>query len=73
MGIVQGERTVFSTPFMHRRTAVAHPELTKVFLKLGPEMVILSVPFRCTHPPPPVPPFLLKQTYFQRTLQEVTS
>ena len=51
----------FLNVFMHRRTAVAHPEPTKVFLKLSPEMAMLSVLFRCTHSPLPVLPFLLKQ------------
>jgi len=58
MGAIQGKRTVL---FVHRRMAVAHPEPTKAFLKLSPEMAMLSAPFRCTHPPPPVQPFLLKQ------------
>jgi len=40
---------------------VVHPEPTKAFLKLSPETAMLSAPFRCTHPSPPIPPFLLKQ------------
>ena len=40
---------------------MAHPEPTKVFLKLSLETAMLSALFRCTHPHPPVPPFLLKQ------------
>jgi len=42
-------------------TAVAHPEPTKAFLKQSPEMAMLSAPFGCNHPPPPILPFLLKQ------------
>jgi len=61
MGTMQSERTVFSTrPFVHRRTAVAHPEPTKAFLKRSPETAMLFA-FGCTHSPPPIPPFLLKQ------------
>jgi len=74
MGAVQGDRTVFLThSCIGGRTAVAHPEPTKVFLKLSPEMAMLSAPFRCTHPSPPIPHFLLKQNHLQRALQEVTS
>jgi len=40
---------------------VAHPEPTKMFLKQSPETTMLSAPFRCTHPPPPVPHFRLIQ------------
>ena len=40
---------------------MTHSEPTKVFLKLKPEMAMLSAPFGCTHPPHPIPPFLLKQ------------
>jgi len=40
---------------------VAHPEPTKAFLTLSPEIAVLSPPFRCTHPLPPIPLFLLKQ------------
>ena len=39
-------------PFMHRRTAIAHPEPTKSFPKWSPETAMLSVPFGYTHPPP---------------------
>ena len=51
----------FLSPFVHRRSAVAYPEPTKVILKLSPETSMLPAPFGCTHPPPPVPPFLLAQ------------
>ena len=51
----------FLRPFIHRRTEVAYPEPTKVFLKLSPETFMLSVPFGCTHRPPPIPPFLFTQ------------
>jgi len=65
MGAVQGKRTVFSAgqedcflnPFVHRRTAMAHSEPTKVFSKCNPETAMLSAPF----------------AYLLRSLQEVTS
>jgi len=41
---------------------MAYPVPTKVFLKLSPDTAMLFAPFECTHPPPPVPPFLLTQT-----------
>jgi len=61
VGTVQGKKTFFLNLFVHRRTAVANPEPTKAFLKLSPETAMLSAPFGCTHPLPPIPPFLLKQ------------
>ena len=33
----------------------------KAFLQASPDIAMLFAPFRCTHPPPPVPPFLLMQ------------
>jgi len=51
-------RGLFLNLFMHRRTAVAYPESIKEFLKLSSETVVLSAPFRYTHPPPLIPPFL---------------
>ena len=56
-----GQEDCFLNPFVHRRTAVAHSEPTKAFSKRRPETAMLSAPFGCTHPPPPIPPFLLKQ------------
>jgi len=32
---------------------------TMALLELSPDMAMLFAPFGCTHPPPPVPPFLL--------------
>ena len=42
-------------------TEMALPVPTKSFPKRIPEMPMLSTPFGCTHPPPPVLPFLLMQ------------
>jgi len=50
---------LFLTPFMPKRIEMALP--TKSLLKVGPDTTMLFIPFRCTHPPPPVPPFLLAQ------------
>ena len=40
---------------------MALPVPTKSLLKTSPDMAMLFAPFRCTHLPPPVPLFLLKQ------------
>jgi len=40
---------------------MAHPVLTKGFLQLSSEAAMLPGPSVETHPPPPVPPFLLLQ------------
>ena len=40
---------------------MALPVPTKSLLKMSPDMAMLFAPFRCTHPPSPVPPFLLTQ------------
>jgi len=47
---------------------VAHPEPTKAFLNLSPEMAMLSSPFGCTYPLLPIPPFLLKQNLFPKDI-----
>ena len=54
---------------------MAHSEPTKAFSKRSPETAMLSAPFGCTHPPPPIPPFLLKQNLSRElgSLQEVMS
>ena len=51
----------FLSLFMQRRREMAHPEPTKGFLQLSPEAAMLTGPSVETHPPPPVPPFLLAQ------------
>ena len=40
---------------------MALPVLTKLLLKTRPDEAVLFAPFRRTHPPSPVPPFLLTQ------------
>ena len=40
---------------------MALPVLTKSLLKTSPDAAMLFAHFGCTHPPPPVPPFLLTQ------------
>jgi len=36
-------------------------------------MAMLSAPFGCTHPPPPIRPFLLKQNLSPKVILEVMS
>jgi len=68
--MIQGERVVFPPPFVHSRREMAHPVLTKIFLKLNPDSAMLFAPFRCTHP---LPVLLLMETYLQKTLPEGSS
>jgi len=50
----------FLTHVQTRREIIsAHPVLTKAFYSYSPEAATLFAPFGCTHPPSPVPPFLL--------------
>ena len=58
MEALQG-KTACSSPFMPKSTEMALPVLTKTFLQASPDMAMLFAPFGCTHPPSPVPPFLL--------------
>ena len=44
---------------MEKRTEMVLPVPIKAFLQLSPDMAMLFTLFRCTHPPPPVPSFLL--------------
>ena len=37
------------------------PVPTKAFLQVSPDKAMPFAPFGCTHPPPPVSPFLLTQ------------
>ena len=46
---------------MLKRIEMALPVPTKSLLRTSPDAAMLFAPFRCTHPPPPVPPFLLTQ------------
>ena len=51
----------FLSPFMPKTAEMALPVLTKTFLSRSPDTAMLFAPSGCTHPPPPVPPFLLSQ------------
>jgi len=51
---------LFLTPFLPK-IEMALPVPTKLLLKMSPDVAMLYAPFGCTHPPPPVPPFLLTQ------------
>jgi len=44
-----------------KRIEMALPVPTKSLLKTSPDAAMLFAPFGCTHPAPPVPPFLLMQ------------
>ena len=46
---------------MPNRTERPLPVPTKLLLVTSPDTTMLFAPFRCTHPPPPILPFLLKQ------------
>jgi len=46
---------------MPKRIEMALPEPTKSPLKTSSDAAMLFAPFGYTHPPPPIPPFLLKQ------------
>ena len=46
---------------MQKRIEIALPVPTKSLLKTNPDEAMLFAPFGCTHPPPPVLPFLLTQ------------
>ena len=44
MEALHGQKTIFLSPFVHRRREMAHPVLTKGFLQLSPEAAMLSGP-----------------------------
>jgi len=46
---------------MPKMIEMALPVPTRSLLKMSPDAAMLFAPFGCTHPPPPVLPFLLKQ------------
>jgi len=55
-----------------KRTEMALP--TQSLLKMSPDAAMLFAPFGCTHPPPPTPPFLLKQNLSPKDIAaEMTS
>ena len=51
----------FLSLFVHMRRELAHPGLTEGVLQLSPEAAMLPGPRVETHPPLPVPPFVLVQ------------
>jgi len=53
------------TPFTPKRTEMALPVPTKSLLETSPNAAML---FWCTHPPPPIMPFLLKQNLFPKDI-----
>lgn len=50
------------------KSKTAHPVPTMVFLNLCPDMGMQFALFRCTHPPPFVPPLLFTQSLSTKTL-----
>jgi len=44
---------------------MALPVPTKAFVQASPHTAMLLAPFRCTHPPPPVSPFLLRHAEYK--------
>ena len=51
----------FSTPVCDESKQMAHLALTKAFLQAAGTAAMHCQPEQCTHPPPPVPPFLVAQ------------
>jgi len=52
---------------------MAYPAPTKGFSQESQDTATLFAPFGCTHPPPPVPPFLLMKNLSPRTLPDIIS
>jgi len=46
---------------MHESREMAYTAPIRDFSLASSDTVMLFAPFECTHPPPPVPPFLLMQ------------
>ena len=61
MPISCGKSMVKGMPVCARMQQMAYPALTKAFLQADPTAAMHCHPEWCTHPPPPVPPFLLAQ------------
>ena len=51
----------FLHPFVHESRQMAHPSQTKAFLQAAATAIMRCQAERWTHPPPPVPSFLLAQ------------
>ena len=49
----------FLGPFMLKTREMAYPALTRDLSQRSPDTAVLFTHFRCTHPPPLAPPFLL--------------
>ena len=56
-----GKCMVKGMPVCARMQQMAYPTLTRAFLQADPTATMHCHPEWCTHPPPPVPPFLLAQ------------
>ena len=53
---------------MPKTADMALPVPTKTFLSRSPDTAVLFAPSECTHPPPPVPPFLLSQNLYPKDI-----
>ena len=63
-------RQLVSKSIYAKRTEMALPVPTKAFLQVSPDTPMLFAPFGCTHPPPPVPPFLLTHNLSPKHIAE---
>ena len=52
-------RSLVSNSVYAKKDRNGPPEVAS--LQISPDMAMLFAPFRCTHPPPPISPFLLEQ------------
>ena len=50
---------------------MALPVPTRTFLPRSPDTAMLFAPSGCTHPPPPVPPFLLSQNLSPKACKDI--
>jgi len=55
---------------MPERTQITLPVPTQSFLEMSPDVAMLFAPFGCTHLPPPIPLFLLKQNLSPKDIVE---
>jgi len=55
---------------MPKRIEMALLVPIRSLLKTSPDTAKLFAPFECTHPPPPVPPFLLTQNLSPKDIAE---
>ena len=64
---------LFLTPYTPKRTEMALPVPTKSLLRTSPDAAMLFAPFGWTHPPSPVPPFLLTQNLSPKDMTDISA